>query len=75
MTSPCPECERNKFRAAMWRAEAYKQAGHDKIERPWVGLTDEEKKRAWYATKNIMGWYSFEEVADAIEAKLKEKNQ
>lgn len=47
MTSPCPECERNKFRAAMWRAEAYKQAGHDKIERPWVGLTEEDWKQIW----------------------------
>jgi hypothetical protein len=38
----CPECEYHKRRAALWRAEAYKQAGHDVIERPWVGLTDEE---------------------------------
>jgi hypothetical protein len=30
----CPECERNKYRAALWRAEAYKQSGHDVIQRP-----------------------------------------
>ena len=39
----CPECEYHKNRAARWRAEAYKQAGHDVIELPWVGLTDAEK--------------------------------
>lgn len=38
----CPNCEYHKNRAARWRAEAYKQAGHDVIELPWVGLTDEE---------------------------------
>ena len=30
----CPHCEYHKNRAAMWRAEAYAQAGHDIIERP-----------------------------------------
>ena len=33
-----------------------------------VKLTDEEMKKIWYAMQNIMGWYSFEEVARAIEA-------
>jgi hypothetical protein len=65
--TPCPECERNKFRAAMWRAEAYKQAGHDKIERPWVGLTDEEKRQI--VLDDPIDWVA------AIEAKLKEKNE
>ena len=40
----------------------------------WVGLTDEEMKKTWYEMQNIMGWYSFQEIANAIEAKLKEKN-
>ena len=31
-------------------------------------LTDEEMKKIWYAMQNIMGWYSFEEIAQAIEA-------
>ena len=42
--------------------------------REWVGLTEEEMKKTWYEMQNIMGWYSFEEIAKAIEAKLKEKN-
>jgi hypothetical protein len=43
--------------------------------RPWVNLTEEEMKKTWYEMQNIMGWYSFEEIAKAIEAKLKEKNE
>jgi hypothetical protein len=42
--------------------------------REWVGLTGDEMKKTWYEMQNIMGWYSFEEIAKAIEAKLKEKN-
>jgi hypothetical protein len=67
----CPKCEYNKNRAARWRAEAYKQGGHDVIELPWVGLTDEE---IWtvlqfrgYNTDTI-------EIARAVEARLKERN-
>jgi hypothetical protein len=72
--TPCPECERNKFRAAMWRAEAYKQAGNDIIERPWIGLTDEEIQEfigPWGDTP-IRGYTR--KLFDQIEAKLKEKN-
>ena len=43
--------------------------------REWVGLTEEEMKKTWYEMQNIMGWYSFEEIAKAIEVKLKEKNE
>jgi hypothetical protein len=43
--------------------------------REWVNLTDDEMKKTWYEMQNIMGWYSFEEIAKAIEAKLKEKNE
>ena len=68
----CPTCEHHKDRAARWRAEAYKQAGHDVIELPWVGLTDEEIERACVPLGAAM--LSFTEVARAIEAKLKEKN-
>ncbi len=72
--TPCPECERNKFRAAMWRAEAYKQAGNDVIERPWVGLTEIEicDIEADELTSASSETFSF---ARAIEAKLKEKNE
>ena len=52
----------------MWRAEAYAQAGHDIIERPWVGLTDEEV--ASFDVHAIVD----AECVRAIEAKLKEKN-
>jgi hypothetical protein len=31
-------------------------------------LTDELMKKIWYGTGSIMGWYSFQEVARAIEA-------
>jgi hypothetical protein len=68
----CPHCEYHKQRAARWRAEAYKQAGHDVIELPWVGLTDEEIEKACVPLGAAM--LSFTEVARTIEAKLKEKN-
>ena len=42
--------------------------------RTWVGLTDEEKHKTWYEMQNIMSWYSFQEIANAIEAKVKERN-
>ena len=63
----CPHCEYHKNRAAMWRAEAYAQAGHDIIERPWVGLTDEDELD-WEEGGNL------KDLVKAIEAKLKEKN-
>lgn len=65
----CPHCEYHKNRAARWRAEAYKQAGHDVIELPWVGLTDKEVEE--------LAVYPMNPTADlvrAIEKKLKEKN-
>lgn len=62
----CPQCEYHKNRAARWRAEAYKQSGHDVIELPWRGLTAEEAAECW-TTNAIQTWKN-------IEAKLKEKN-
>ena len=73
----CPNCEYHKNRAAMWRAEAYAQAGHDIIERPWVGLTDEEIKAfdTWHDNREEeIGWVNPSEIVAYIEAKLKEKN-
>ena len=64
----CPNCEYHKNRAARWRAEAYKHAGHDVIELPWIGLTDEEMRELW----DNKGWYVT--MFKAVEAKLKEKN-
>ena len=43
-------------------------------QRTWQGLTDEDKHKIWYEMQNIMGWYSFQEIANAIEAKLKKRN-
>ena len=42
-----------------------------KTQRTWVGLTDEDKQIAFDATQEGGGFWEF---ADAIEAKLKEKN-
>lgn len=61
----------------MWRAEAYAQAGHDIIERPWVGLTDDEIKAfaTWHDNREEeVGWCNPSEIVAYIEAKLKEKN-
>ena len=69
----CPHCEYHKNRAAMWRAEAYAQSGHDIIERPWTGLTDEEILKFQDIVPNTLG-YDLIEFAQTIEAKLKEKN-
>jgi len=71
----CPHCEYHKQRAARWRAEAYKQAGHDVIELPWVGLTDEEVSDLWCEVSNTDFVTADTHVfSQAIEAKLKEKN-
>jgi hypothetical protein len=73
----CPNCEYHKNRAARWRAEAYAQAGHDVIERPWVGLTDEEIKAfdTWHDNREEeVGWVNPSEIVAYIETKLKEKN-
>lgn len=67
----CPDCERNRYRAALWRAEAYRQAGHDVIERPWVGLTDEEIEPAAEQADHYAAFHSGVRFA-AI--RLKEKN-
>jgi hypothetical protein len=68
----CPNCEYHKNRAARWRAEAYAQAGHDVIERPWVGLTDAEITELRLKTLDAVA--TNQEVYRIIEAKLKEKN-
>lgn len=71
----CPDCEYHKNRAARWRAEAYKQAGNDFIELPWVGLTYEEQNFIYQQMKSSVAgepfWVRF---AGAIEQALKEKN-
>ena len=68
----CPHCEYHKNRAAMWRAEAYAQAGHDIIERPWTGLTEEELMQCLDQAYGIN--MRFDGFARIIEAKLKGTN-
>jgi len=46
------------------------QADVQKTLKPWIGLTDEEQQEI-YKKHNMDGWGLF---YDAIEAKLKEKN-
>ena len=58
----------------MWRAEAYAQAGQDIIERPWVGLTDEEMLTLEETTTCTKDESWLRNLTRAIEAKLKEKN-
>ena len=75
----CPDCEYHKNRAARWRAEAYKQAGHDVIELPWVGLTDEEFDQMlvdakFTRTDLMMIGACVDDIRQMIEARLKEKN-
>jgi len=81
----CPHCEYNKQRAQNWREEAYRLAGHplprketmieddDDIQdykKPWVGLTEDEV----FAVSNTMPYADRFDFAEAIEAKLKDKN-
>lgn len=70
----CPDCERNRYRAALWRAEAYKQAGHDVIERPWVGLTDDDIAQAMFRADAIITGPMQYRFAGEVEAALKDKN-
>ena len=59
LAQPCPTCE------ALARTVMLDQTSHDAQHKP---LSDEEMKKIWYAMQNIMGWYSFQEIARAIEA-------
>jgi len=72
----CPSCEYNKQRAAIWRAEAYKQAGHDVIQRPWIGLTAEDRNDCLVEADpcECLATPEAEELMRVVETKLKEKN-
>ena len=66
--TPCPTCE------ALARTVMLDQTYHENIspQRTWVGLTDEERNQvAWSCGAMSADWLEF---ADAIEAKLREKN-
>ena len=59
-------CE--KWRTAMTEEDDDTQV----YKRPWVGLTDEEKKSFW--TADQMTQEEWDELFNAVETKLKEKN-
>ena len=67
-----------KFTDNIWREVTEGSAGVPLYTTPpqRKPLTDEEMKKIWYAMQNIMGWYSFQEIARAIEAAhgIKDKN-
>jgi len=75
----CPNCERYKESAKNWRHKAYELSGHplpwDRGD-TWVGLTETEKEMMWdeavEGREHFCSQYG--DFADAIEAKLKEKN-
>jgi hypothetical protein len=75
----CPNCERYKESAKNWRHKAYELSGHPlpwEGGDTWVGLTDEEMfdclaQTDGEAKRLPLGFKWF---AEAIEAKLKEKN-
>jgi hypothetical protein len=76
----CPDCERYKKSAAMWRNKAYEASGHPLPWKPdelWQGLTDEEINNLWDGhIVPVFGKNGINPIvfARAIEAKLKEKN-
>jgi hypothetical protein len=72
IAAKCKETQR--VNESKWRSEMCSNYGGF-CKKEWVGLTDEEMKKTWYEMQNIMGWYSFEEIAKAVEAKLMEKNR
>ena len=43
-------------------------------QREWQGMTDEEIKQLWKDTPQLVGVYSYTDIAREVEAKLKEKN-
>jgi len=52
-----------------------RQDFQEKLQRTWVGLTDEEIDKAWRSCDYTVPWEQHRiDIARAIEAKLKEKN-
>ena len=74
----CPDCERYKKSAALWRNKAYEASGHPLPWKPdelWQGLTDEELDVMRQESKlDFVTLREFRIVARAVEAKLKELN-
>ena len=73
----CPNCQRYKASASMWRNKAYEAIGKPLPWKPdelWVGLTDEEIKNLEETTTCSGNESWLRNLTRAIEAKLKEKN-
>ena len=73
----CPDCERYKQSASMWRNKAYELNGTPLPWKPdelWVGLTPEDIDDLFEANGNETTSFFWVAFARAIEAKLKEKN-
>lgn len=69
----CPDCERYKLSASVWRNKAYELAGKPLPWEPdelWVGLTDDEIAQAVGSPIDEVYLSDFYKVI----AKLKEKN-
>ena len=66
----CPGC--GECRAHANEPKLKEEIKHLKAKRKWVGLTDEDKQIAFDDTQEASG--GFWEFADAIEAKLRQKN-
>ena len=45
-----------------------------KLPKPWVGLTNEEMMQIYVELKSVVGFYSVEKYARAIENALRSKN-
>ena len=73
----CPNCQRYKASASMWRNKAYEAIGKPLPWKPdelWVGLTDEEVKQIEETTTCEGNESWLRNLTRNIEAKLKEKN-
>ena len=70
--SECPNCERYKASASMWRNEAYRVAGHPLPWSPDEKLLQDALKALDRADK-ISGYANNKEIRAALRARLEEK--
>ncbi len=73
----CPDCERYKESAKNWRHKAYELSGHPlpwEGGDTWVGLTEDEIAQLMFKCDVIVTGPTQFDFANAIEAKLKDKN-
>lgn len=74
MTYKCPDCERNRLSAAMWRNEAYKHAGIDLPWSPEEMIEEAVKEERIAILQTIEALYGSEEdnpmFADGYDAAL-----